>query len=144
MDHIVCLDAGAQELENLVNGNKSMFIKGADVKDLLFGTVNEGDKLYFITSAGEVEVKAKATVSYVFISGRLSAEESFETVIRNQDKLQLPDSQFYRLAGKKYLILIGISEIEEIEPFRITKTGFTCPDDWLPIENIDSVLQNHS
>jgi hypothetical protein len=139
MDHVVCLDAVSQELENLVNGNKSMIIRGADVNDLLYRSVNEGDKLYFITSADEGEVKAKATVSYVYTSGRLSVEESFETVIRNQDKLQLPDNQFYRLAGKKYLVLIGISDIEETEPFRIDRTGFIYPDDWLPVENINTV-----
>ena len=142
MDHVVCLDAGARELENLVNGNKSMILRGADVRDLPYGTVNEGDKLYFITSAGEGEVKARATVSNVFKSGKLSVEESFETIIRNQDKLQLPDNQFDRLAGKKYLVLIGISDIEEIEPFRINRTGFTYPDDWFPIGNIDIVSYN--
>jgi len=69
-------------------------------------------------------------------------EESFETIIRNQDKLQLPDNQFDRLAGKKYLVLIGISDIEEIEPFRINRTGFTYHDDWFPIGNIDIVSHN--
>jgi hypothetical protein len=142
MDHIVCMDAGAQELENLVNGNKSMILRGADVRDLPYGSVNEGDILYFVNSAGEGEVKARAVVSSVFNSGSLSVEESFETIIRNQDKLQLPDNQFDRLAGKKYLIFIGISDIEEIEPFRIDRTGFKYPDGWLPVGNIDFVSQN--
>jgi hypothetical protein len=139
MDHVVCMDAGSQELENLVNGNKSMILRGADSKDLPYGSVNEGDTLYFVSSAGLGEVKAKAVVSYVYNSGSLSVEESFETIIRNQDKLQLPDNQFDRLAGKKYLVLIGISDIEEIEPFRIDRNGFTYPYDWLPVENIGIV-----
>ena len=144
MDHVVCLDAGTQELENLVNGNKSMILRGADVKDLLSGSVKEGDILYFISNSGEGVVKAKAIVSYVFNSGRLTLEESFETVIRNQDKLQLPDIQFYRLAGKKYLVLIGISDIEEIKPFTIDRNSFTYPDGWLPVGNINILTHNHS
>jgi hypothetical protein len=143
MDHVVCLDAGARELENLINGNKSMILKGADVMDFPYGSVNEGDTLYFISSAGEGEVKARAFVTSVFNSERLSVEESFETIIRNQDKLQLPDNQFDRLAGKKYLVLIGISGIEEIKPFRIDRTRFTYPDDWLPVGNIEIVSNNH-
>jgi hypothetical protein len=111
MDHVVCFDAGAGELENLVNGNKSMIIRGSDIIDLPYGSVNEGDILYFISSV----------VSYVYNSEKLSVEESFETIIRNQDKLQLPDKQFEKLAGKKYLVLVGINDIEEIEPFRIER-----------------------
>jgi hypothetical protein len=121
MDHVVCLDAGAQELENLITGNKSMILRGADVKDLPYGSVNEGDTLYFISSAGEGDVRARCTVSSVYYSGRLTVEESFETIIRNQDKLQLPDKQFEKWAGKKYLVLIEIDNIHEIEPF---KQGF--------------------
>ena len=125
MDHVVCLDAGAKELENLINGNKSMIIRGSDERDFPYGSVNEGDILYFMSSIGDGEVKARGIVSYVYNSERLSVEESFETIIRNQDKLQLPDKQFERMAGKKYLVLIGIEDIEEIEPFRIDRTRFT-------------------
>ena len=144
MDHVVCLEASARELENLVNGNKSMILRGADVKDLPYGSVSEGDTLYFMNSTGEGEVKAMGIVSYVYNSGRLSVEESFETIIRNQDKLQLPDQQFEKWAGKRYLILIGINNIQEIEPFRIDKTRFSFPDDWLPVGNIDVVSMDHS
>jgi len=80
----------------------------------------------------------------VFNSERLSVEESFETIIRNQDKLQLPDKQFERWAGKKYLVLIGIDDIEEIEPIRIDRARFTWTDDWLPVGNIEMVSMNHS
>jgi hypothetical protein len=144
MDHVVCLDAGAQELENLVNGNKSMILRGADVRDLPYGSVYEGDTLYFITSTGEGEVRASGIVTSVFNSEKLTVEESFETIIRNQDKLQLPDKQFDRWAGKRYLVLIGIEEIQEIEPFKINRTGITSPADWLMVGNIDIVAVNNS
>jgi hypothetical protein len=139
MDHVVCLDAGAKELENLINGNKSMIIRGADVADLPYRSVNEGDILYFINCTGEEIVKARAIVSSVFNSDRLSVEESFETIIRNQDKLQLPDKQFERLAGKKYLVLIGIEEIEEFEPIRIDIARFTSSDDWLQVGDFNTL-----
>jgi hypothetical protein len=121
-----------------------MILRGADVKDLPYGSVNEGDTLYFISSAGEGDVRARCTVSSVYYSGRLTVEESFETIIRNQDKLQLPDKQFEKWAGRKYLVLIEIGNIQEIEPFSIDKTGFSRPDDWLPVVNIEFVSINHS
>jgi len=139
MDHVVCLDAGAQELENLVNGKKSMILRGADFRDLPYGSVEEGDILYFINSIDDGKVKARGIVSYVFNSDKLSVEESFETIIRNQDKLQLPDKQFEILAGKQYLVLIGVNQIEEMEPFIIDKKRLTYSHDWLPVGNIDMV-----
>ena len=101
MDHVVCLDAGAKELENLINGNKSMIIRGSDERDLPYSSTKAGDILYFMSCFGDGEVKARGIVSYVYNSERLSVEASFETIIRNQDKLQLPDEQFERMAGEK-------------------------------------------
>jgi hypothetical protein len=139
MDHVVCLDAGAKELENLINGKKSMIIRGSDERDLPYRSVREGDILYFMSCIGDGEVKARGIVSYVYNSERLSMEASFETIIRNQDKLQLPDAQFYRMAGKKYLVLIGMEEIEVIEPIRIDRARFTSQDDWLQVGNINTL-----
>jgi hypothetical protein len=93
---------------------------------------------------GDGEVKARGIVSSVHNSDRLSVEASFETIIRNQDKLQLPDKQFERLAGKKYLVLIGIEAIELIKPIRIDIRRFTSPDDWLQVGNINLVAMNNS
>ena len=137
MDHVVYLDAKSKELENLVMGQKSMIIRGAAGRKIPHGKVNEGDVLYFINNNGEGKVKARGVVSSVLNSEKLSVEESFETIIRHQDKLQLPDRQFEKWAGKRYLVLVGIDEIKEIEPFRIDKSQFTNMDDWLPVGTID-------
>jgi len=144
MDHIVYLDSRAKELENLVNGNKSMIIRGAAGRKLPHGKVNEGDVLYFLNNNGEAEIKAKGVVSSVLNTNQLSVEESFETIIKHQDKLQLPDKQFEKIAGKRYLVLIGLSDIKEIEPFRFDKSEFTNTDDWIPVGRIESVIFRHS
>jgi hypothetical protein len=144
MDHIVYLDWRTRELENLVSGNKSMIIRGATGRKLPHGRVNEGDVLYFINNNGDCEIKARGVVSSVFNSEKLSVEESFETIIRHQDKLQLPDKQFEKVAGKRYLVLIGINDIEEVEPFCIDKTSFTNMDDWIPVGKIEAVILNMS
>jgi hypothetical protein len=140
MDHVVYLDAKAKELENLVNGNKSMIIRGAAGRKIPHGRVYKGDILYFINNNGEGEVKAKGVVSQVISSGKLSVEESFETIIRHQDRLQLPDKQFEKFAGKSYLVLIGLDDIREVEPFPIDKSNFTKTDDWLTVGRIEEVL----
>jgi hypothetical protein len=139
MDHIVCLDARAKEMENLVNGIKSMIIRGAEKRKIPHGRVNEGDVLYFANNNGEIEVKARGLVSSVLNFEKLTVEESFETIIRHQDKLQLPDKQFEKVAGKSYLLLISLNEIEEVKPFRIDNTCFAGMNGWIPVGKIESV-----
>jgi len=139
MDHIVYLDTGTKEIENLVKGNKSMIIRGAEARKLPYGRVNEGDVLYFADNNGDGKVKARGVVSSVLNSEKLTVEESFETIIRHQDKLQLPDKQFEKLAGKSYLVLVGLNEIEEVKPFRIDKTAFAGMEDWIPVGKIETV-----
>ena len=139
MDHLVYLDSKAEELENLVSGNKSMIIRGAEEKKIPHGRVNEDDVLYFIYNTGEGKVKARGVVSYILNSDELSVEESFETIIRHQDKLQLPDNLFEKLAGKRYLVLIGLKDITEIVPFRINSTNLSNTDDWIPVGKIEII-----
>lgn len=139
MDHVVYLDAKAQELDNLLAGNKSMIIRGAAGKKIPYGKVFKGDVLYFINSRGETKVKARGIVTSVISSDQLSVEESFETIIRNQDKLQLPDKQFERLAGKRCLVLVELSDIEKVEPFRIDTKNFRSMDNWIPVGKIETV-----
>ena len=140
MDHIVIVDTRAKEIEDLVKGIKSMIIRGASGRKLPHGRVNEGDILYFVNNNGECEVKARGVVSSVLNTEKLTVEESFEMIIRNQDRLQLPDRQFEKLAGKRYLVLIGLNEIEEVKPFRIDKTSIINMDDWIPVGKIDAVV----
>ena len=140
MDHVVYLDAKTKELENLVNGIKSMIIRGASGRKVPYGRVNKGDVLYFINNNGEGKIKARGVVCSVLNSGMLSREESFEMIIKHQDRLQLPDRQFEKLAGKRYLVLIGVEGIEEIDHFRIDKSSYTNMDDWLTVGNIQNCI----
>ena len=139
MDHIVIVDTRAKEIEDLVKGIKSMIIRGSSGRKLPHGRVNEGDILYFVNNNGECEVKARGVVSSVLNTEKLTVEESFETIIRHQDKLQLPDKQFEKIAGKRYLVLIGLNEIEEVKPFRINKTSFINIDNWIPVGKIETI-----
>jgi hypothetical protein len=144
MDHIVFLDSGSSELDNLLEGKKSMILKGGNLINPSYGNVMQGDTLYLADSNKEGKIRAKGIVAYVYKSGKLSVEESYEIVIRNQDKLQLPDNQFYTVAGKQYLVLITIERIEAIEPFQIEKIDLDQSDDWFSVGNIDLIMADPS
>jgi hypothetical protein len=139
MDHVVYLEYKANEMGKLLSKEKKMIIRGAAGRKLPYGRVDIGDALYFINNNGEGEVKAKAIVKSVLNSDKMAKEESINLVEKNQDKLKLTKQQFKRWSGKRYLVLIELEKVEEIEPFTIDKSDYGNMDDWLLVEEIDNV-----
>jgi hypothetical protein len=84
-------------------------------------------------------VRAKGYVTDVCNSNKMSAEESVLFVKRHQDKLRLTEKQLSRWAGKRYIVLIQVGNVEAIEPFGIDKSNYGNMDDWLPVQNINNV-----
>jgi hypothetical protein len=139
MDHVVYVDAKAKEMDALVNGKKTMIIRGAAGRKLPHGRVKSGDVLYFINNNAEGQVKAKAKVKSVLNSDKMSNEESIAVVEQNQDKLQLTATQVKRWSGKRYLVLVEVEDVVGIEPFSIDKNDYGNMDDWLPVGEIDAI-----
>lgn len=140
MTHLVTLDTEMKEIDGFLDGSRSMIIRGSDTKIIPYGIVSEGDVIYFAVSDGNREVMAKAVVTSVYNSYSLSKEESFEIIIRNQDKLALPDEMFYRWAGKKFLILIGVADIKAVVPFRLCIEKFRGSEGWLFFESESDIF----
>jgi hypothetical protein len=139
MDHVVYLDAKAKEMEILLDGKKTMIIRGAAGRKMPYGRVNKGDMLYFINNNAEGVVKAKAKAKSVINSDKLSKEVSIALVERYQDKLQLTARQFKRWAGKRYIVLIEVGDVDQITPFSLDRSEYGNMDDWLPVTDIESV-----
>lgn len=135
MDHVVPLNHDS-ELDNLVTGRATMIIRGKESYDSFSGMVRKGDILFFLEKGSKGYLCAKGRVSSVFETEKLTVEESFETVIRHQDRLQLPDDQFYTVAGKQFLVILGLEEVESIEPVFFDTSRFTGIDDWISVGSI--------
>ena len=144
MDHVVYVDAKADELNKLLNGSKTMVIRGAAGGKLPCGRVSAGDTLYFINNSGEGVVKAQAEVSAVLNSDKLSREESIALVDQHQLQLQLTPVQHKRWAGKRYLVLITVTDVAPLEPLPIDRSGYGNMDDWLPVGEIGCVTPKRS
>lgn len=139
VDHVVYLDAKAGELEKLLDKRKSMIIRGAMGRKLPYGRVKVDDVLYFINNNAEGKIKAKGNVCFVVNSEKMDRAQSISLIEKYQNKLQLTVKQLKRWGGKRYLVLIEVADVKEIEPFRFVKSNFATMDDWLMIENINSV-----
>ncbi|MEN6379779.1 MAG: hypothetical protein ABFD15_09405 [Methanofastidiosum sp.] len=99
--------------------------------------------MYFINNNSEGLVKALARVKSVFNSEKMSPEESKNLIERNQEKLKLTDKQLDWWIGKRYLVLIEIEDVKEVHPFGIDKRDYSNMDDWLIVEDINKVKNDH-
>jgi hypothetical protein len=139
MDHVVYVDAKAHELEKHLAGQKTMIVRGAAGRKLPHGRVEPGDCLFFIENNGEGIVRASATVSHVLNSEKLSEEQSAELLKSSQSKLDLTPEQVKRWSGKRYLVLIEVTQVRAVDPFAVDRRAYGNMDDWLPVENIENV-----
>ena len=140
MNHIVYLDAKANEMEKIFAKNKTMIIRGATGRKVPYGLVDNGDILFFINNNAEGMIKATAEVFNVINSDKMDKETSLSLIRKFQDKLQLTEQQFQRWAGKRYLVLVEINNVKEIKPFQFNRDEFKNKmDDWLVFEKIDSI-----
>ncbi|GJQ61272.1 MAG: hypothetical protein SCALA702_03250 [Melioribacteraceae bacterium] len=138
-DHVVYLDASTKEYDKIVDGVKTAILRGAMGRKMPYGRVFPDDELFFILNNGEGLVTAKAKVKSVFNSPKLSQEESIQILEENSVKLNLEPKQFNRFKGKRYLVVVEITNPEILTPFSIDKSKFGNMDDWLPVGNIETV-----
>jgi hypothetical protein len=96
MDHVVYVDAEENELSMLLAGTKQMIIRGAAGRKLPHGRVQPGDWLFFIQNNGDGLVRARAQVSEVFCSEKLTDVESRQMIEQHQAALQLTLRQLKR------------------------------------------------
>lgn len=141
MDHIVYVDAKfkAKDLEEIISGKRTMIIRGAAGRKLPYGRVHKGDVLYLVRNNGEGLAKGKCKVKSVINSDKLTKEESIRFVENYLTKLHLSEKQFQKWAGKRYIVLIEIEEVNEVEPFKFDRSSYSNMDDWLPVEEIATV-----
>jgi len=139
MDHVVYVDYKAGELERIISGDKTIILRGAAGRKLPYGRVDPGDILYFIRNNGEGLIRAKGVVSEVFNSEKMNAEESTNLVDLHSDGLELSDKQYRKYTGKRYLVLVTVGLVSEVEPFRIDRSEYGNMDDWLLVGDINTV-----
>ena len=142
MDHVVYVDSKAKEPQKLSAGEKTMIVRGAAGRKLPYERVFENDVLYFISNDGSGLVFGKAQVTAVINSGKLTPDESNDLLTNHQDKLNLDAKQLTRWGGKRFLVLIQIADYEALQPFKIDRSGYGNMDDWLPVEDIQTVKLN--
>ncbi len=136
MVHLVYCDDKSKELVKILDGSKTMIIRGAAGRKIPHSRVFKGETLYFMEK-GTKKITAKAVVTEVQNFVKLSEEEITKTIERNNAKLLLTDKQKERW-HKKCLCLIEFNNVEAISPLDFDHQGNM--DDWLIIDKIEDVV----
>ena len=136
MVHLVYCDDKSKELNKILDGSKTMIIRGAAGRKIPHSRVFKDEILYFMEK-GSKKISAKAIVIDVQNFVKLSEEEITNIIENNNSKLQLTDKQKERW-HKKCLCLVEFNNVESIEPLDFDHQGNM--DDWLIIEKIENVV----
>lgn len=135
MAHIVFCDDKSHELDKILDGSKTMLIRGAEGRKVPHSRVFESDELYFIEK-GSNAITAKAIVSDVSNYVKLYDEEITKIIDDNSDKLCLSDKQIQK-AHKRCLCLVEFKDVEKIDTIA-TKPQRSL-DDWLIVDDLDEI-----
>ncbi len=136
MVHLVYCDDKEKVLEKILDGKKTMVVRGAAGRKLPHSRVFDGETLYFMKK-GTGTISALATVSKVENYVKLSEEEITKILEENQSKLNLTDKQKTRW-HKKCLCLVEFMDVKAIKPLEFDHQSNM--DDWLIIEKIEDVV----
>ena len=136
MVHLVYCNDKTKELSKILDGSKTMVIRGAVGRKIPHSRVFKDEILYFMEK-GSKKITAKAVVSDVQNYVKLDDEAITKTIEDNNDKLQLSDKQKTRW-HKKCLCLVEFENVEEISPLDFDHQSNM--DDWLIIEKIEDVV----
>jgi hypothetical protein len=136
MEHLAYCDDKAKVLEGLLDGTRTMLIRGAAGRKIPHSRVFEGEKIYFI-KRGTGEISAKGVVKSVQNFVKLSEDEIIKTLDQNQAKLGLTAKEQKRW-HKRCLCLVEVKDVEAIMPLAFDRQSNM--DDWLIIEKIEDVV----
>lgn len=140
MVHLVYCDnagkKGEKVLDKILEGTKTMIVRGAAGRKIPHSRIFEGEKLYFMEK-GSSKITVAATVSKVENYIKLSEDEIKKILEENQPKLNLSEKQKVRW-HKKCLCLVEFSDVEKIEPLEFDHQSNM--DDWLIVEKIEDVV----
>ncbi len=135
MVHLVYCDNKSRVLGKILDGSKTMVVRGAAGRKIPHSRVNEGETLYFMEK-GSKKISAKAIVTHV--ENHIKLTDGEITEILNNPKLNLTDPQ-KKHWHKKCLVQVEFSGVEPIEPALDFEHQGNM-DDWLIIEKIEDVV----
>ena len=141
MDHLAILDAKRKLLEKILRKEKTVESRWYVHKKAPYQTIEKGEIVYFKETGKSVT--AKARVSQVLFFDKLSSKKVREILNDYGREIGFDETAkknaFEKYKNKKYCTLIFLSNVEEIKPFAVDKTGYGLMCAWITVKNINNI-----
>jgi len=139
MNHLVVLDAQANELEKILSGVKTMLVKEFDPSIAPVHPVLAGDSLYFLRSRNDSTVRVKATVVRV-LPVTTNMDEGISLSLKEmQSKLQLTENQFNTWSQKKQVLLVEFAAAQKIPAITVAPKKLKEPSPWIAFDEFSLI-----
>lgn len=143
MDHLAIMKPSLRLIAKILTGEKYIESRWYKHRRAPWGKVCVGDRIFF-KDAGK-GVTATARVSKVVQLQVNSQEEALKYAKTYQKGICLSSeaiSNTQWLIGKKFIILLYLSDAKSITPFPINKSGYGNACAWITCESITQLVDN--
>lgn len=137
MNHLVCLDAQAGELEKILSGIKTMLLKEFDPAHAAAHRVNAGDSLYFLRDKDNGALRVRATVSRVIdpVHHDLS-----QVLKEEQPRLQLTEDQYNDWSTKAQVLLVEFNSAHKIPLITVAWKKIKDQGSWIAFRQFSCIM----
>ncbi len=138
MDHIAIMKPAWKLIPKILAGQKTIESRWYQHRVAPWDRIKAGERIYFKDSGKPVS--AIARVAFV-IQKETNSIEGLEALVREYaEPIQMVerDPRVWK-TQPRYVILLGLTEVQPITPFHIDKTGFGSAAAWLVVEDIERI-----
>ena len=138
MDHLAILSKKSKLLDKILSGEKTIESRWNIPRITPYENVSPGDTIYFKES-GVPEVTAKATAKETLFFGDLTLSKIEKILQQYASSIGVGKSYAQEIKNRKYCTLVFLEDVQEIEPFKIDKTGYGTGCAWITVEDIKTI-----
>lgn len=141
MDHVAIMKKQWRLTEKILAGEKTIETRWYMNKARPYDCVHAGDTIYFKDSGSLISTKA--SVSKVEQFSDLD-DIRIKELLKKYGEKDLGTAQISKeiqeyIKGKRYAVIIHLTNPQEIKPFDINKKGFGAMSAWICIDNIENI-----
>lgn len=135
MIHIVICDNKYKELEKIINGERTVLLRGSASRRIPHSRIFVNDELYFVEKGSKESIYHAHVVNAESYS-KLTNMEIDKIFDDFSDKLNLCEEEIAKWK-KKCLCIIEFDSLERIEPLDIG--NYTPLEDWIMVNDISEI-----
>jgi len=144
MEHLAIMNPAWRLIDKIISGEKKIESRWYKSKRAPWNRIQAGEIVYF-KDAGKA-VTAKAEVEKILQFEQYTLEQLEDIIKKYGGKGGICFSGSYEptlswTRDKKYCILVFLKNAQNVEPFKIDKTGFGNACAWICVDKIERIKQ---